>query len=86
MKIYLGVVIISFILALNAKVRLGNEMNAFGGTISYEVYLIHGMVFGVVSWKFPESESGVFIALSILITIILSVAVQWLGRLILRRG
>lgn len=85
LKIALGVAIICFILVLNVKVKFGNRVSAFLGSISYEVYLIHGIAFGLVSWMLPDSESGVFIAFSIIVTVVLSV-VHWLGKIILRRG
>ena len=68
LKILLGVLIIAFMLAVNSHVAIGNKVSLFLGSISYEVYLLHGIVFGLIAFFTPEISSGVFIGLSIVIT------------------
>lgn len=72
LKIMLGLAIISFMLALNVRIALGNKLSLFLGKISYEVYLLHGAVFGLLAAFAPGLDSGVFIVLSIAVTIVLS--------------
>lgn len=72
LKIALGVAITVFILAVNVGAVFGNGTSLFLGKISYEVYLIHGSVFGLLSAFLPEVNSGVFIGLSVVITVALS--------------
>ncbi len=60
LKIMLGLAIILFILALNVSIALGNKVSLFLGRISYEVYLIHGAVFGLMATFMPGINSGLF--------------------------
>lgn len=73
LKIVLGVLITLFMLAVNTRISIGNRVSNFLGKISYEVYLIHGMIFGLVATILPELDSGVFIILSMALTVIVSV-------------
>lgn len=75
-KILLGFAILMFILVLNSKISIGNPVSRFMGKISYEVYLLHNAVFVFLSALYPEMNSGVFILMSILITVALSKAVS----------
>lgn len=83
LKIVLGLFIISFILALNSKIQIGNKVSMFLGEISYEVYLIHGEIFYFVSILYPQISSGVFILVSIILTVLLSVIVHRLSKVLL---
>lgn len=76
LKILLGVLIIVFMLAVNSHVAIGNRASLFLGSISYEVYLLHGSVFGLIAFLMPKIRSGVFIGLSIVVT----VGVAWVVR------
>lgn len=78
LKILLGVLIITFMLAVNSRIAIGNKVNLFLGSISYEVYLLHGSVFGLLAFLAPEIGSGIFIGLSTAIT----VGVAWVIRLV----
>lgn len=79
LKILLGVLIITFMLAVNCRIAIGNKVCLFLGSISYEVYLIHGSVFGLLAFLTPEVSSGVFIDLSIVITVGVAWVVRTLG-------
>lgn len=72
LKIFLGLLITLFMLAVNTRVNIGNRISNFLGTISFEVYLLHGMIFRLVETMLPGLESGEFIVISIAITVVLS--------------
>lgn len=72
LKIILGGLITLFMLAVNTRINIGNRVSNFLGAISFEIYLIHGMVFELIATMLPELDSGVFIILSITITVIVS--------------
>ena len=80
LKIVLGLSILSLILALNSKIRIGNKVNLFLGEISFEVYLIHEWAFTFVSKWFPNLCSSVFILLSIIITILFSTIIHHIAK------
>lgn len=82
-KIMLGTSILTFILFLNSKISIGNCVSRFLGKISYEVYLIHGVVF-IILEAFPLTwNSGMFVLCSIIGTVVLSFIVNVLSALIL---
>lgn len=85
LKIMLGLAIILFILALNVSIALGNKVSLFLGRISYEVYLIHGAVFGLMATFMPGINSGLFISLSIVITVALSWVVNLMSRPVIKK-
>lgn len=76
LKILLGISITVFMLAVNTHVCIGNRVSNFLGSISYEVYLLHGTVFGLINFIMPSIESGLFILFSIVITVVLSKLIQ----------
>ena len=79
LKILLGVLIIAFMLVVNSHVAIGNKVSLFLGRITYEVYLLHGIVFGAIVFFTPKISSGVFIGLSIVITVGVAGAVRVLA-------
>ena len=83
LKIALGMAILSFLLALNTKISIGNPVSRTLGVVSFEVYLLHGGVFFALESAFPELNSGVFILASLLLTILLSLAAWKLSERIL---
>ena len=80
LKIVLGAAILGFILALNAKISIGNRVSRLLGDLSYEIYLLHGAVFFALESWLPGLPSGVFILMSLLVTAALSLAVQRVSR------
>lgn len=76
LKILLGMLILLFVLLWNAKISIGNAAGRFLGSISYEVYLLHSVVFGMLEALPVAWDSGFFVAASILVTILLSAAVH----------
>lgn len=85
LKIILGLAIIVFMLAANTRIEIGNKVSLFLGSISYEVYLLHGIVFALISYFAPEIISGLFIVTSIVVTVVLAVLIHQLGEPISRK-
>ena len=82
-KIILGLSILLFMLALNTKLSIENKITLFLGKISYEIYLIHGFIFTLVSRIFKSIESGFYLLLSIIITVLLSIIVNYISKKII---
>ena len=85
LKIVLGAAILSFILILNSKIRIGNKIVGFLGDISFEVYLIHSFVFKLVARILPNVGSGVFIAASIAGTVFFSWIIHQACKILLKQ-
>lgn len=86
LKILLGAAIILFMLALNTRIAIGNKVSHFLGSISYEIYLLHGIVFALFSHFVPDMESGMFILASIIMTVGVSALIYSLNSRILCIG
>lgn len=84
LKIVLGTAIIGFILLLNTKISIGNEINRFLGKISFEIYLLHGISFGFVALLFPSIKSGMFVLISICMTVIISWFVHNISQILVK--
>lgn len=88
-KIVLGILILMLIIQVTGRFKIGNKVSVFLGKISYEIYLSHNVIFmflDVIVSKFNLSlNSGVYICLSIIFTIILSVIINKLTSLILNK-
>ena len=84
LKIILGLAIILFILLLNTQIRIGNKVSIFLGEISFEIYLLHNWVFLMVGRAIKASDSGIFILISIIATILISAIVQRLSNALLK--
>lgn len=76
LKILLGVLIITFMLAVNSRIAIGNKVSLFLGSVSYEVYLLHHTVFGFISFMMPRVSSGAFIGLSIFLTVLIATVIS----------
>ena len=73
LKIILGIVITLFVFSVISKLQVGNKLNSFIGGVSYEVYLLHHGVFGLIILLFGETvDSGFFIFSSVIVTIIIA--------------
>ena len=85
LKIILGVAITMFILIANVKFHIGNKICMFLGEISFEVYLIHGNVFYVISKIFPSLSSGIFILICLILTVIIAFMIHILATVIIKQ-
>lgn len=84
LKIILGLVIIIFVLAINCNIKIGNRVNTFLGNISYEIYLIHGCIFELLIYIMPKISSGLFIIVSLLLTIGISAVIKSISNITVR--
>lgn len=84
LKIVLGIAITSFMYAVVSKLKVGNKVNTFLGNISYEVYLLHGSIFGIVIMMNSGINSGMFIILSLVLTIVFAEGLKVVSGKILR--
>lgn len=75
-KLVLGAAILLLVLFLNSKLSLGNPVSRFLGGISYEVYLAHDVVFIALAAVPVAFDSGVFVLLSVALTVLLSYLVH----------
>lgn len=83
LKIFLGIVLLLLILQLTRKFRFGNRMNKFLGSISYEIYLLHGTIYSIVLSIKAAEHSGIFIWLTVILVILAAAFISWLSRQIL---
>ena len=73
LKIALGISITAFMYVVIAKLKVGNKVNSFLGSISYEVYILHHGVFALLTVIFGTAiNSGVFVLIAIIITIVMA--------------
>lgn len=75
-KIMLGVLILLLILQLVTRIQIGNKLSLFLGAMSYEIYLIHADVFRLIVAIAPGVNSGVFIILTMIVTVFLAILVN----------
>lgn len=73
LRTVLGIALIILILTVMYRIKLGNRMNFLLGNISYEVYLIHGFVICILSLMGNLLNSGLFIVLTVLISIMIAI-------------
>lgn len=88
LKIGLGIAITVFVCQVSVRFRLGNGMNLFIGHISYEIYLLHGGIFELLSTldKRGEMDSGLYILVGITVTILFSVLLNRVSDCLRRMG
>lgn len=84
LKIILGIVIISFLFNMTSNRKFGNKFSFWQGDISYEVYLSHGLMMGMLAYYMPNQLSGWFILLTVLSTLIISTLIHAIGKPIVR--
>lgn len=86
LKIFLGIVLLLLILQLTRKFNIGNKMSQFLGSISYEVYLLHGTIFSAVLNIGLANNSGIFIWLAVVFVILAAAFISWLSGQILAKA
>lgn len=80
LRVVLGAVLITFLMCLLMRLSIFNKINLFLGKVSYEVYLVHGFVFNELERICDEQfNSAVFILLSIVITVTISIFIHILS-------
>lgn len=85
LKIILGLVLITLLFTATSSRQWGNRVSQWLGDVSYEVYLSHGIVMGALTWLLPKgSDSGLFIFLTVCVTLVLSDVVHRVGKPIVK--
>lgn len=72
LRIALGLSLIALLLAATTRLRVGNRWSRFLGGISYEIFLVHALVMEVIGLALHGLPSGVFIVLTLTMTIIIA--------------
>lgn len=83
LKILLGQGIILFMLTFSTGYSLGNPVSRFLGSISYEVYLLHSLAFFCLDAVWAKWDSGLYVLISILLTVLFAVVIHKAGEAIL---
>ena len=76
LRIALCFVILTLVLIITSRLKLGNKTIFYLGSISYEIYLSHWFVLDALTIRFPNIRSGMFIISTVLLTIIISSVVH----------
>ena len=84
LKIVLGLIIIIFLFVLSSQRKFGNRIINFLGDISYEVYLSHGFIIYLLKNFTPDLSSGIFILLTVSLTIVFSTLIYYIDRPIVK--
>lgn len=79
LKVVLGLALILLLLTSTARISFGNSVSRWLGKISYEVYLSHLVIIAFLEIAFSQLNSGYFIAITIIGTIITSTFVNALS-------
>ena len=85
LKIILGLSILVLMLLLNANISIGNKVLKFLGSISYEMYLSHTVIIGLVQRLCPDLISGIFIWLVLIGSLAVSVLVAYVSKRIIKK-
>ena len=80
LKIVLGVAIILFLFTATSNRSFGNRVAHWLGDISYEVYLSHGMIMGMLAYCCAGLQSGVFILSTVILTLAFSTVIHKIGK------
>lgn len=78
LKIALGFAIILFLLQITTKIRIGNKINSFLGSISYEIYLGEYVIFKLLNMKNYEFQSATYIYCSVVLIVILATILHFI--------
>ena len=79
LRILLGVALTAFVMEAVSGFKVGNRINRFLGSVSYEVYLIHETAFATLILVNPELDSGVFIVSAIALAVAAGYALKILS-------
>ena len=85
LKIVLNLSLILLLLAATTRIRIGNPWSRLLGTISYEVFLSHTAVMGLIERTGIALSSGVFVLCTFLGTIALASALHFVDARVSRR-
>lgn len=91
LRLILGASIVSFAILISHKFRFGNQIANFLGKISFETFLLHGLVMIFIdtlisSAYCPQISSGGFIAATIIGTLIISSIMHTINSFIIQKA
>lgn len=84
LKILLGIAITALVMIIVTRFRLGNKISLQLGKISFEIFLYHGFIISLLN-KYTHFSSGVFISLTVLLTIAVAFVMNRLDGLIVKQ-
>ncbi len=84
LKIVLGASILTVVLIINTRISFGNKISLFLGALTLETYLVHLKVIIIMNMSCYRMPAWLFTPTAILLTIIISVAVQFVLKLLLK--
>lgn len=84
LKCMLGIAITALVIMIVTHFRLGNRLSVELGKISFEIFLYHGFVISLLN-KYTHFSSGVFIFLTVVLTITLAFVMNRLDSIIVKR-
>ena len=84
LKIVLGLVIIILLFTLSSQRTFGNRAINILGEISYEVYLSHGFMMLLLKTFISNISSGLFVLLTVILTIIFSSVIHYIDKPIVK--
>lgn len=86
LKVVLGLLLITLLFTTTSNGRFGNKFGLWLGSISYEVYLSHGIVMSNLAIYFPKTaNTGWFILTTVMTTIALSACLHSIGSPIIKK-
>lgn len=86
LKIILGAALITLLFTVTSNRKFNDRVSLWLGNISYEVYLSHGIVMGALALWLPQTiDSGLFILLTVIVTLALSSIIHSFGKPIVSR-
>ena len=86
LKITLGLVLILLFFTVTSNRIYGDKMSWWLGSVSFEVYLSHHMVMSAIENWLPKGvSSGMFIFFTVLITLVFSTIIHFMGKRIVNR-
>lgn len=85
LKVILGIAIILFLFTATSNRKIGNPFGVWLGSISFEIYLSHEIVMGLLAFLIPDMQSGVFILSTVILTMLLSWGIHSVDKAIVRK-
>lgn len=85
LRIVLGISLILLLFTVTSRIKLGNKPAIFLGNISYEVFLLHGLVLNILSKAAIIKSSGLYILAVIVLTIVLATGLNYIDNQLIKR-
>ena len=85
LKAVLGVAITFVVIIANTKIDFENKISLFMGSLTFEIYLLHGYVIDVLNGIHKWEIGGIYTVSCIVLTIIASVVLHYVANIIMKR-